>query len=100
MRAGQLRYRVTLQEPSTTAASGFSDVATVSAELRFEPAPSDPMQAGGPAAIAEHQVRMRFRSDVRADWRLSVDGRTFQITGYGDTDGRRRELKLVCVEVQ
>ena len=41
MRAGQLRYRLTLQQPSTTEASGFADVATVAADLRFQPAPSD-----------------------------------------------------------
>ena len=100
MRAGQLRYRLTLQQPSTTEASGFADVATVAADLRFQPAPSEPMQAGGPAAIASHQARIRFRSDVRASWRAVVDGRTFQVTGYGDPDGRQRELLLLCAEVQ
>ena len=100
MRAGQLRYRLTLQQPSTTEASGFADVATVAADLRFQPAPSEPMQAGGPAAIASMQARIRYRSDVRAEWRAVVGSQTFQITGYGDPEGRRRELLLVCAEVQ
>jgi len=100
MRAGQLRYRLTLQQPSTTAASGFEDVKTVAADLRFQPAPSEPMQAGGPAAVASLQARIRYRSDVRADWRAVVGEQTYQITGYGDTEGRRRELLLLCAEVQ
>lgn len=100
MRAGQLRHRVTVQQPDTTAASGFSDVDTVSADLMFQPAASDAMDAGGPSAVGAHRVRIRYRSDVRADWRLTEGDRTYQVVGYGDPDGRRRELLLVCTEVQ
>lgn len=100
MRAGQLRYRVTLQEPDAAAATGYSVVATVAAEMQFRPAGAVPITAGGPSAQAAHQVRLRYRSDIRADWRLTVDGRTFQIVGYGDPDGRKRELLLVCLEVE
>lgn len=97
---GRMRYFVTLQEPDSSETSGYRDVAQVWADMQFKPAGGVSIVAGGPQAQASHQVRMRFRSDVRADWRLTVDGRSFQIVGHGDPDGRRRELVVVCVEVQ
>ena len=100
MRAGQLRDRVTLQQPDSAEQSGFADVATVWAEMQFAPAASEAMQAGGVTAIGTQRVRIRHRADVRAAWRLTMDDRVFQIHGYGDPDGRRRELLLVCAEVQ
>jgi SPP1 family predicted phage head-tail adaptor len=100
MRAGALRYRVTLQEPDATGTSGYADVATVSADVTFSPASGESMQGGGLAAVASHRMRLRYRSDVRAEWRVVLSDRTFQISGYGDPDGRKRELVLVCAEVQ
>lgn len=100
MRAGQLRYRVTLQQPDATELSGFADVATVWAEMQFAPAPSETIEAGGVSAVGTQRVRIRYRSDVRASWRLTMDNRIFQINGYGDPDGRKRELLIVCAEVQ
>lgn len=100
MAAGSRRYLVTLQQPDLTGSGGYADVAQVWADMQFQPAGGVPITAGGPSAQAAHRVRIRFRSDVRSDWRLTVDGRTFQIVGYGDPDGRRRELMLVCLEVE
>lgn len=100
MRAGQLRYRVTLQQPDATEQSGFADVDTVWAEMQFAPATNEAIAAGGVTAIGTQRVRIRYRADVRASWRLTMDDRVFQINGYGDPDGRRRELLLVCAEAQ
>lgn len=100
MRSGQLRYRVTLQQPDATAATGFADVATVWADVQFQPATGEAVDGGGVSAVGTQRVRIRYRSDVRAAWLVTLDDRTFQIGGYGDPDGRRRELALVCAEVQ
>lgn len=46
-----------------------------------------------------HEVRCRFRDDVRHDWRIVIaDGRTLDIASLIDLDELRRELLIRCVE--
>jgi SPP1 family predicted phage head-tail adaptor len=100
MQAGLLRRRVTLQQPASDVSGGFRDVAPVSAAIAFRPASSVAMAAGGPSASGTYQVRLRYRDDVRAGWRIVEGTRTYQVVGYGDPDGRRAELAVTCTEVQ
>lgn len=104
MTIGDLRHRVTLQSKSRTAPTGYADAATQ------VPAAIDLASTGGnetlrfatPAATGQYRITVRHRTDVKADWRVidEEDGRTFQVSGYGDPNGRRHWLQLFCTVVQ
>lgn len=101
MKIGAMNRRVTLQEPDGV--GGFTDVETVWANVQFFRAPDpESLQAGVPMSIAQWHIGMWFRDDVRAEWRIreTESGRVFQVTGYGDPDGRKGELHIRCTEVQ
>jgi SPP1 family predicted phage head-tail adaptor len=53
--------------------------------------------AGVQSAIS-HRVIIRWRDDVTSKNRLVYRGRTLEIVGVTDPDGRRRELWLECRE--
>lgn len=101
MRAGQLRHRVTLQRPEGT--SGFTDVAIriPAAIALVTPGTAEALRFGAPTSTGHYKVTMRYRRDVKAEWRIVDEGgRVFQIAGYGDPDGRRRELHVFATEIQ
>lgn len=101
MRAGALKHRVTLSRPSGT--SGYADVeSNVPASITFLPGGSpERLQFGVPAAFTGFLIRLRYRTDIRAEWRVVDElGRTFQISSYGDPEDKRRELQLLCTEIQ
>jgi SPP1 family predicted phage head-tail adaptor len=103
MRAGELRHRITLQKPvNTRAAFGdvrttYADVATVWAAIewgsgrRFESASQLNSEVQG-------VIRIRYRSDVLADWRIQYKARYFQIISIANIRERGEELQLNCKE--
>ena len=111
MRAGKLRQRVTIQTKTSTpndygelvASWTAAPTVTVWGELT-------PLLAGTREAFASQgaqfqarvswQCRLRWRALSPATNRLLVDGRTFDVTGVMDPDGRRHELVALCWEVQ
>lgn len=97
---GRLSHRVTLQQPDSTATSGFADVVSLFAQVDTVPASARGFDAGGPSAEGSIRIRLHYRSDVRSGWRVVEGDRTYQVSGYGDVDGRRRDLLLTCTEVQ
>jgi len=87
MRAGRLRHRVKIQQPTTAQdpntgeqVPGWSDVATVWASV-------DPfsvrefVDAGAEQSSVSSRVLMRYRSDVTAAMRLSWRGKVYNIHG-------------------
>ena len=80
----------------------YTEVVTVPGSLQFVGGAPESLQSGAPLAIAQWRGRIRFRADIRAEWRIvdAETGRMFQISGYGDPDGRRGELELVLTEIQ
>lgn len=104
MRAGRLRHRVTLQEQrgaqsETGAVAGrWRSVATVYAELK-------PLAGtegrGSEQMVAEvtHEVRIRYRRDVRPTMRLLYGARVLDVHSVLNTDERNAELVLGCREV-
>jgi SPP1 family predicted phage head-tail adaptor len=103
LHAGNLRYRLTLQQStesrSKTGATteAWSDLATVSAEK---------MDLSGREYDAESLVSTRFRIGYRADldinakMRCICNGKTYSLASPPlDPDGKRRELILMCKAV-
>ena len=108
MRAGELRHRLTLQAPvETRSANGdfvpsWQTVATVWAGIKS--IRGQEFWAGAQVyAEASHEIRLRYRTDVRPHWRLAWDERTgtryLDILGVLDPDGKRSDLVLPCREV-
>ena len=111
MRAGKLRQRVTIQTKILTANDYGEPVeswttatpVTVWGELT-------PLLAGTREAFAAQgaqfqarvswQCRLRWREISPVTNRLVIDGRTFEVTGVMDPDGRKHELVVLCWEVQ
>lgn len=107
MQIGKLRHRITIQYPSPTQDATNDPVvswrvlATVWADVR--PAGSQERlqrQADQVVAQVDQRVRMRYRSDITTQMRVKWGTRYFDIEGVNDPDGRRRELRLDCREVQ
>lgn len=101
MHIGQLNRRLELQQPSGTAGDGYATVTTVWGEVRSAGG-SEVLKFGGPSASGQAVITIRFRSDVRSEWRVRepLTGRAFQIANYGDPDGSRRWLQVFCQELQ
>lgn len=100
----QLDRRVQLQQPVVardpaygSATTTWSVVATVWAQ-RLE-------ATGGTATSADQRVAsrtvrflIRYRADVRADWRIVEGGRRFRITSQPAEQGRKSGLVIECEE--
>lgn len=101
MRIGQLNRRVNLQRPSGLAGDGYVTVATVWAAMRASGG-AETVKFGGASTMGQNVLTLRFRDDIRSEWRVSepASGRVFQIAHYGDPDGSREWLELFCQEAQ
>jgi SPP1 family predicted phage head-tail adaptor len=109
MFVGTFRHRVTIQLPNAGASDGMGGdagasttvVATVWADITALSARERDI-AKGVETERTHVVRIRYRSDVDELCTLleASSGRSFRVTGVMDTEGRRRELILSCVEIK
>jgi len=100
MAIGAKNRRLTLQQPDGI--GGYDDVDTVWGSKRFLGGTPEAIRAGAAMAIGQWEIKIWYRTDVKAEWRL-VDietAQTFQISGYGDAEGKKRELQLMCSEIQ
>ena len=101
MRAGKLVHRLVLSKPSGP--SGYITVDSgVPAAIQFvTPGSPEALRSGAPVTFSGFLIRVRHRTDIRAEWRATDElGRVFQIGGYGDPEDKRRELHLFCSEIQ
>jgi SPP1 family predicted phage head-tail adaptor len=104
MRAGSLRHSIDLQRPGGVddprwgrQPSGWTTYATaVPASVRATKADERFGQFGTDTRVT-HTVRLRFRDDIEPSHRILFDGRTLDIIGVIDLDGRRRELHVEAV---
>lgn len=103
MNFGAMLDDVILQSPTGLTANGYADVATVPAQIEMvSGGGSEALRFGSPTATGYFTVTMRHRTDLRADWRIvhAADGRVFQISSYGDPDGKRQALKVSVTTIQ
>jgi len=105
MRAGELRHRVILQQPTLTRDDfgenipTWTDIATIPAAV--EPNAGrryyEALQAN---AEVQGVVRIRYRSDIDPTWRLSHNSRTLQIIAIKNPQERNKELLIYYKEAQ
>ena len=103
MRAGDLRHRVTIQQPVETQNAygepvvAWQDVATVWAAV--EPLRGrEFFDAQQVQARVDHRIRIRYRADVTPKMRVLLGSRAFNIQAVIEPESRRRELHLMCKE--
>lgn len=100
--AGQLDQRLTLQSRATgvdvlgQASGAWSDVVTVWGRAR--PLRSRELFAAGAMQdVTDVEFTIRYRSDVRATWRVLWRGTPHDITGAPiDIDGQRQWMQLLA----
>lgn len=109
MRAGKLRKRVTIQA-LTTAANDYGEMVETWSTAATVWGSLEPLLTGTREAFTQagslvqarvsYQCRVRYRALSPVTNRLVVEGRTFEVAGVLDPDGRGAELLALCYEVQ
>lgn len=101
---GDLRHRVTFLVPPDTARDAVGGelpyVAgdTTWAGMTFI-AGLEKYAANSFAAQATHKFTMRYRAGVQPNWKLTFQGRTFEILYPNNVGGQGVQLDLYCKEI-
>lgn len=101
MQAGRLDQRVTIERKTATRAANGEEVVawsaldTVSAEVK-QLRGKEFFAAAQMQGAVDHQVRLRYRSDITRDMRLNWHGQLLDIVGIAEL-GRREGLEIMCI---
>lgn len=106
MQAGRLRHTVTILQRSATRSPTGDEVVTwptfATRRASVEPLTGkEYFAARQEIAEVNYRVRLRYDSTVAGvlpSWRISYDGRTFDIQSLINYRERNRELILMCAE--
>jgi len=102
--AGKYRHRITIQQLTTSKGSlggvvkTWSTFATVHAQ-KVHQASREFFAAQKINAETTDLFVIRYLAGVNAKMQVVYDGRTYDVIGANDSDGRRRELYVMCKEV-
>jgi len=109
MRAGALRFRVTLEEPSqvTTDSDGgrtktWQPLTPSQVWCSIAPATARQLErvaAGTVTSTATHVVSMRFHAGVTTKTRVTFGDRQFQVVGVMSPDELQIETIALCKEI-
>ena len=95
MKAGSLRHRITLQQP-TESRDSFQEMVTTWTDVATVPAAIDWgsgrrfLEAKQLNAEVEGIVLIRYRSDIQPEWRIKYDDRYFEILSISNIQERDR----------
>lgn len=101
MRAGRLNQRIIIQTKSVTRAANGEEVvswvalATVWAEVS-QIRGKEFFAAAQMQGVMDHQIRIRYRTDVTRDMRISWRGQTLDIVSIAEL-GRKDALEIMCL---
>jgi SPP1 family predicted phage head-tail adaptor len=106
MRAGKLRSLLTIQQRSTTQDNTTGDIVqpwtALYSNLPAHEMPEDSREIWNGDRVESQPIfkfRIRYASGITPSMRAVIGSRVFTITSVRNTDGRNRELILVCTEV-
>lgn len=105
MRAGALKRIIDLEYPSRVAdgAGGFTTTwtkdSTVNADIQPTTA-KEQVWGMQTAAVITHVISIRFRSNIRSDWRIKYGSTYFNIVSLINVDMRSIELQIVAKQVE
>lgn len=100
---GRLRHQVKLQSPTRTTDAGggqaisWSTLAELYADVRPKPGSED-FQHGQLQERTQHEVTIRFRSDISTAYRVLFGSRILNIRHIQNVNERDRFLILTCEE--
>lgn len=103
MRIGDLKHRVTLQYPAKVpdgmggSTVTWTDAATVWAAI-WPVSASETIQVNQASMTITHRIRIRYRSVLKASWRISWANRYFNIVSIIDPNMAHRWLDILCKE--
>lgn len=104
MGAGKYRHRITIQQLTTTkgdrggVVKTWTTLATVWAQ-KVHQSSREFFAAQKVNAETTDLFIIRYLAGVNAKMQVVYDGRTYDIVGANDQDGKRRELYVMCKEV-
>lgn len=109
MKAGDLRHRITIEQPTETQSESgdvtqtWSELATVWAGI-VPVGGSESWRAQQANPLLSHQITIRWLAGVTSKMRVKYEDpkndttRYFGIDAVVTTDERREEIRLLCVE--
>ena len=99
--AGDLDHEFTLQSPGCDDKAPWIDIETMWGNKRYVSG-NETLRDAALSATGQFIVSVYYRTDIRADMSLyeAETGTRLQIVSYGDPDGSRQELRIVCIEQQ
>ena len=104
MKAGLLRHRLTIDQPTISAPNAYADrvkgwtsFATVWGSLEAVTG-RESEYARTFSVTVSHKIKIRYRAGVLPTFRLSYAGRIFSIDSVLDLDGRRKEMSIYATE--
>lgn len=106
IQVGRLRRRVDLESPSTTADGYGGQTNSWTTEASNVPAAIWPVGAtemlknGQQGMIMTHRVRIRYKSSLKANWRIKYQSRYFNIVNIVDQNMDNRFYDLLCKEAE
>lgn len=101
MQAGKLRNRVTIQQIGTTqdeigqTVTGWEDVATVSADIRYLNG-IERLKADSSTSLAKASIRIRYREGINAGMRIVHGTTAYNIAAVLPDVGKKQHVDLVC----
>jgi SPP1 family predicted phage head-tail adaptor len=93
----QIKQRVTSDEDEGGEPALYVPLATVWARVRTLSA-RPATATDGRAVVLTHSVVVRYRSDIGPGDRIVYAGRSLEVLGASDLNGRRAWLSLTCTE--
>lgn len=99
--AGALDHEYVLQSPTCDSAVPWTDVERVWGRQRYITGTSR-FTEGVQQSVGQFEVLIYYRTDLDASWRFYEPdtGRVLQIVSFGDPDGSRETMRVLCQEAQ
>lgn len=101
---GELNKRIDIQAPTKASDNmgGFTttwvDIATSVPAAVWPISAKEQIVAQAERIVITHRIRIRYRSGIRANWRIKYAGRYFNIVSIIDQNSRHRWLDILAKE--
>jgi len=103
MRIGDLSRRIELQSPVETSDNMGGFTVSWNSEgivwaAVWPVSATERIQANAPTMVISHRIRIRYRSDIKPDWRLKFGNRYLSVVSIVNANESDRQLDLMCRE--
>ena len=104
MRIGDLKHRITIQAPTRVpdgmgnTDNTWTDRATICAAI-WPVSAKEQIQSMGVVMTMSHRIRIRYRSDIRSNWRLKYKNSLFNIVSIVNPNMENRMLDIIVKAV-